>query len=459
VLAKTAPNPNYDWRQSKIAPWQTSRYISDEEAYCRGSMDHFLYRNGVLHAEDVAISEIAAAVGTPFYVYSTATLTRHYGLFHQALSPLPHLVCFAIKSLSNIAVLKVLGDLGAGMDVVSGGEYLRAKAAGVPGDRIVFSGVGKTRAEMHLALTGGIRQFNVESEPEMRVLSEVATSLGMIAPITIRVNPDVDARTHEKIATGKKDNKFGIPIDRAPEVYAEAARLPGLKVVGIDVHIGSQLTDLEPFEQAYLKVAALTELLRAQGHEITRLDLGGGLGIPYSRSNEAPPLPADYGALIKRTVGHLGCEIELEPGRLISGNAGILVSQVIYVKEGQGRDFLILDAAMNDLVRPSMYGAYHDIEPVREAPPATVTQTYDVVGPVCETGDTFAKARPLAPLAQGDLVAFRSAGAYGAVMASEYNTRPLIPEVLVKGDQFAVIRARPTFDEILNRDTIPDWLD
>jgi diaminopimelate decarboxylase len=421
-------------------------------------MDHFLYRNGILHAEDVAIPDIAAAVGTPFYVYSAATLTRHYHLFTEALSPLPHMVCFAIKSLSNVAVLKLLGDLGAGMDVVSGGEYRRARAAGVPGNRIVFSGVGKTREEMHLALTGGIRQFNVESEPELRALSDVASSLGLTAPITIRVNPDVDARTHEKIATGKKENKFGIPIDRAPAVYAEAARLPGIEVIGIDVHIGSQLTELEPFEQAYLKVADLTRQLRAEGHNIRRLDLGGGLGIPYTRSNEAPPLPLDYGALIKRTVGDLGCEIEIEPGRLISGNAGLLVSSVIYVKNGEGRDFLILDAAMNDLVRPSMYGAHHDIVPVIEAPVASPTQEFDVVGPVCETGDTFAKGRDLPLVGEGDLVAFRSAGAYGAVMASEYNTRPLIPEVLVRGDQFAVIRQRPTFDEILNRDTIPSWL-
>ena len=421
-------------------------------------MDHFLYRNGHLHAEDVALAEIAASVGTPFYCYSTATLTRHYRLFTEALSPLPHLVCFAIKSLSNIAVLKTLGDLGAGMDVVSGGEYLRAKAAGVPGDRIVFSGVGKTRDEMRMALTGGIRQFNVESEPELRTLSEVAHSLGVTAPITIRVNPDVDARTHEKIATGKSDNKFGIPISRASDVYAEAAKLPGLKVIGIDVHIGSQLTDLEPFEQAYLKVADLTLRLRSEGHTITRLDLGGGLGIPYERSNAAPPLPADYAALIKRTVGHLGCEIEIEPGRLISGNAGVLVSQVIYVKQGEGRDFLILDAAMNDLVRPSMYGAHHDIDPLVQAAPGMENHAYDVVGPVCETGDTFAKGRNLAPLKPGDLVAFRSAGAYGAVMASEYNSRPLIPEVLVKDDQFAVIRARPTYDEMLKRDSIPEWL-
>ena len=421
-------------------------------------MDHFLYKNGQLMAEDVALADIAAAVGTPFYAYSAATLTRHYQLFTEALSPLPHNVCFAIKSLSNLAVLKLLGDLGAGMDVVSGGEYLRAKAAGVPGERIVFSGVGKTRDEMRMALTGGVRQFNVESEPELLALSAVATELGLTAPITLRINPDVDAKTHEKIATGKKENKFGIPISKAREVYAQAARLPGLQVVGIDVHIGSQLTELAPFEAAFSKVAELTEQLRADGHTITRLDLGGGLGIPYTRSNEAPPLPLDYGALIKRTLGHLGCEIEIEPGRLISGNSGVLVSEVIYVKQGEDRTFLIVDAAMNDLVRPSMYGAHHDIVPVIEAEAGAEMQDYDVVGPVCETGDTFAKARALPALAAGDLLAFRSAGAYGAVMASEYNTRPLVPEVLVQGDHFAVIRARPTFDEILNRDTIPAWL-
>ncbi len=421
-------------------------------------MDHFLYKNGALHAEDVPLAEIAAAVGTPVYVYSAATLARHYGLFTEALSPLPHQVCFAIKSLSNVAVLKLLGDLGAGMDVVSAGEYLRARAAGVPGGRIVFSGVGKTAAEMRLALEGGIRQFNVESEPELEVLSQVATAMGVVAPITIRVNPDVDARTHEKIATGKKENKFGIPISRAPQVYALAASLPGLLVVGIDVHIGSQLTELAPFEEAYVKVAALTETLRAQGHVIDRLDLGGGLGIPYERSNEAPPLPLEYGTMIKRVLGHLGCEIEVEPGRLISGNSGVLVSQVIYHKAGEDRDFLIVDAAMNDLARPSMYGAHHDILPVVEPAAGDEKLPYDVVGPVCETGDTFAKARVLAPLAAGDLIAFRSAGAYGAVMASEYNTRPLVPEVLVKGDQFAVIRARPTYDEILKRDIIPGWL-
>jgi len=421
-------------------------------------MDHFLYRDGVLHAEDVPLPEIAAAVGTPFYCYSTATLTRHFRLFEEALSGLDHMICYAVKSNSNQAVLRVMAELGAGMDVVSGGEYARARAAGVPGARIVFSGVGKTRAEMARALEGGIRQFNVESEPELIALSEVATARQQSAPVTIRVNPDVDARTHAKIATGKAENKFGIPIARAREVYAEAAALPGIDVIGIDVHIGSQLTDLAPFEAAYTKVAELTETLRADGHAIRRLDLGGGLGIPYARDNNAPPLPLEYGEVVKRTVGHLGCEIEIEPGRLISGNAGLLVAGVIYVKSGEGRDFLILDAAMNDLIRPAMYDAWHDIVPVEEPAAGADYAPYDIVGPVCETGDTFARARPMPPVAAGDLVAFRSAGAYGAVMASEYNTRPLVPEVLVHEDQFAVIRARPSFDDIINRDTIPPWL-
>ena len=421
-------------------------------------MDHFLYKNGALHAEDVPVAEIAAAVGTPFYVYSTATLLRHFKLFDDALEGMDHLVCYAMKAASNQAILKTLGDAGAGMDVVSGGEYMRAKAAGVPGDRIVFSGVGKTADEIRLALTGGIRQFNVESEPEMQVLNAVALDLGVLAPITIRVNPDVDAKTHAKIATGKSENKFGIPISRAHEVYAMAGAMKGLHVIGIDVHIGSQLTDLAPFEAAYHKVAELTEELRTKGHNIKRLDLGGGLGIPYERSNEAPPLPSDYGALVKRTLGHLGCEIEIEPGRLIAGNAGLMVSEVIYVKKGEDREFLIIDGAMNDLIRPAMYDAHHDIVPVVEPAAGSEMAKYDVVGPVCESGDTFAKHREMAPMKSGDLVAFRSAGAYGAVMASEYNSRPLIPEVLVNGDQFAVIRARPSFDEMINRDIIPDWL-
>lgn len=421
-------------------------------------MDHFLYRGGILHAEDVPIPEIAAQVGTPFYLYSTATLTRHFRLFQEALGWGPHLICFSMKSNPNRAVVALMHALGAGIDVVSQGEYLKARSAGVPGDRIVFSGVGKTREEMRVALEGGIRQFNVESEPEMVALDEVARSLGRVAPITVRVNPDVDAQTHEKIATGKKENKFGIPISRARDVYRLAAGMTGLQVVGIDVHIGSQLTDLAPFRAAYAKVAELAVVLRADGHDIRRLDLGGGLGIPYQRDNNAPPLPVEYGQVIRETVGHLGCEVQIEPGRLIVGNAGVLVAAVIYVKEGEDRRFLILDAAMNDLVRPAMYGAWHDVVPVVEPEPGVERAPVDIVGPVCETGDTFARERPMPPLAEGDLVAFRSAGAYGAAMASEYNSRPLVPEVLVNGHQFAVIRPRPSFDEMVKRDTIPEWL-
>ena len=421
-------------------------------------MDHFNYVDGLLHAEDVPLTVIAAQVGTPVYVYSAATLTRHFKLFQQALEWTDHLVCFAVKSNSNLAVLKLLGDLGAGMDIVSAGEYARARAAGVPGSRIVFSGVGKTAGEMRLALEGGIRQFNVESEPELELLSQVASSLGVVAPIAVRVNPDVDAKTHEKIATGKSENKFGIPIAKARAVYARAAALPGIEVVGIDMHIGSQLTDLEPYRLAYAKMADLTRALRADGHDIRRLDMGGGLGIPYRRDNNAPPLPIEYGQVIREAVGDLGCEIEIEPGRNISGNAGILLSSVIYLKQGEGRDFLILDAAMNDLIRPAMYAAHHDIVPVVEQVPGTPVAPHDVVGPVCETGDTFEKAVDLPRLSAGDLVALRSAGAYGAVMASEYNSRPLVPEVLVRGDHFAVIRARPTLEEMLGRDTIPEWL-
>ncbi|GGA16107.1 diaminopimelate decarboxylase [Neptunicoccus cionae] len=421
-------------------------------------MDHFLYRNGVLHAEDVPLTEIAATVGTPFYVYSSATLARHYTVFDEALAGMPHLVCYAMKANSNLAVLKLLGDMGAGMDVVSVGEYLRAKAAGVPGERIVFSGVGKTRAEMETVLAGGIRQFNVESEPELYLLSKVASEMGVEVPITVRVNPDVDAKTHPKIATGMSDNKFGIPIARAREVYKLAASLPGVKVIGIDVHIGSQLVDLSPYRDAFRKVAELTEQLRADGHEISRLDLGGGLGIPYERSNAAPPLPMDYGDVVRETVGHLGCEIEIEPGRLIAGNAGLMVSSVIFRKNGEGRDFLIVDAAMNDLIRPAMYEAHHDIVPVMEPAPGAAQSPVDIVGPICESGDTFTKQRPMPHLDDGDMIAFRSAGAYGAVMSSEYNSRPMIPEVLVKGDQFAVIRPRPTFDEMLNRDKLPEWM-
>jgi len=421
-------------------------------------MDHFDYRGGVLHAEDVSLAEIAAQVGTPFYVYSSATLERHLSVMDAALAGMPHLVCFAVKACGNLAVLRTLARKGAGMDVVSEGEMRRALAAGVPGAKIVFSGVGKTRVEMAAALAAGVGQFNVESEPELEALSQVAASMGLRAPVAVRVNPDVDARTHAKIATGKSENKFGVPIAKAAAVYALAARLPGVEVVGVDVHIGSQLTELAPFADAFARVAALVGALRAQGHAIRRIDLGGGLGIPYVRSNEAPPLPFDYGAMVREAVGGLGAEIVIEPGRLIAGNAGLLVASVIYLKRGEGRDFLILDAAMNDLVRPAMYDAWHDIVPGTEPAADAPLAPFDVVGPVCETGDTFARARMLPPLAAGDLVAFRSAGAYGAAMASEYNARPLVPEVLVAQNRFDVVRSRPTYDEMLARERIPDWL-
>ena len=421
-------------------------------------MDHFSYKDDFLHAEDVSIKEIAKHLGTPFYVYSTATLRRHFDLFESALSGLDHLICYAVKASSNQAILRTLAKFGAGMDVVSGGEYKRARDAGVEGNRIVFSGVGKTISEMKMALSEGVRQFNVESEEELFVLSRLANSMDRLAPITLRVNPDVDAKTHEKIATGKAENKFGIPISRAREVYALAASLPGIKVVGIDLHIGSQLTQLLPFEEAYKKIADLTNILRSDGHEIMRLDLGGGLGIPYGSKDGTPPTPKEYGQMIKRVLGHLNCEIEIEPGRLLVGNAGLLVSEVIYVKKGHDREFLILDAAMNDLLRPALYEAYHDIVPIVKSRLEHKNAVYDIVGPVCETGDTFAKSREMKKCKPGDLLAFRSAGAYGAAMASEYNTRPLVPEVLTNNGDYVVIRDRPSLEEIIARDKIPDWL-
>jgi diaminopimelate decarboxylase len=420
-------------------------------------MDHFNYRNGQLYAEDVSVGEIAASVGTPFYVYSTATLERHFKLFDDALDGMDHCICYAMKAASNQAILKTLGNLGAGMDVVSGGEYRRAIAAGIPPEKVVFSGVGKTLEEITLALQKGIRQFNVESDSELAQISEIASSMGKIAPIAIRINPDVDAQTHEKIATGKAENKFGIPLSRAREVYSKASKMPGISVVGIDLHIGSQLTDLKPFEEAYQKLADLTQILRQDGHKIKRLDLGGGLGIPYDKKKSAPPLPVEYGKMVRKVLGHLECEIEIEPGRLIVGNAGILVSSVLGIKNGDNRNFLILDAAMNDLIRPAMYDAYHDIIPVKQ--PSSDEAVYDVVGPVCETGDTFAKKRTMPELSENDLVAFRSAGAYGAVMSSEYNTRPLIPEVMVNKNEFSIIRKRPSYEEIIDRDIIPTWLE
>ena len=421
-------------------------------------MDHFSYKDDFLHAEDVSIKEIAKHLGTPFYVYSTATLRRHFDLFESALNGLDHLICYAVKASSNQAILRTLAKFGAGMDVVSGGEYKRARDAGVEGNRIVFSGVGKTISEMKMALSEGVRQFNVESEEELFVLSRLANSMDRLAPITLRVNPDVDAKTHEKIATGKAENKFGIPISRAREVYALAASLPGIKVVGIDLHIGSQLTQLLPFEEAYKKIADLTNILRSDGHEIMRLDLGGGLGIPYGSKDGTPPTPKEYGQMIKRVLGHLNCEIEIEPGRLLVGNAGLLVSEVIYVKKGHDREFLILDAAMNDLLRPALYEAYHDIVPIVKSRLEHKDAVYDIVGPVCETGDTFAKSREMKKCKPGDLLAFRSAGAYGAAMASEYNTRPLVPEVLTNKGDYVVIRDRPSLEEIIARDKIPDWL-
>lgn len=419
-------------------------------------MDHFNYRNGQLYAEDVSVAEIATSVGTPFYVYSTATLVRHFQLFDEALDGMDHCICYAMKAASNQAILKTLGNLGAGMDVVSGGEYRRALSAGIPPEKVVFSGVGKTLEEITLALKNGIRQFNVESDSELEQISSIASSMDKIAPIAVRINPDVDAQTHEKIATGKAENKFGIPLSRAREVYSKASQMPGINIVGIDLHIGSQLTDLKPFKKAYQKLADLTQILRQDGHKIKRLDLGGGLGIPYEKNKSAPPLPVEYGKMVKEVLGHLDCEIEIEPGRLIVGNAGILVSSVLGVKIGDNRNFLILDAAMNDLIRPAMYDAYHDIIPVRQ--PSSPEAVYDVVGPVCETGDTFAKKRTMPKLTESDLVAFRSAGAYGAVMSSEYNTRPLIPEVMVNKNEFSIIRKRPSYEEIIDRDIIPNWL-
>lgn len=422
-------------------------------------MHHFEYRGGILHAEDVSIPDIAAAIGTPFYCYSSATLERHYRVFADAFKGQPARVCYSVKANSNLGVVATLARQGAGADVVSEGELRRALAAGVTPDKIVFSGVGKTAAELTFALETGIDRFNVESEPELELLSSLAAARGLVARIAIRVNPDVDAKTHEKIATGKAENKFGISWKRAPSVYARAGELPGILADGIDVHIGSQLTTLEPFEAAFTRVASMVEALRAQGHPIAHIDLGGGLGIPYRGDNDIPPHPDEYAAMVKRTVGHLGCHLTFEPGRLIAGNAGILVSSVIYEKSGDDRNFLILDAAMNDLIRPTLYDAFHAIQPVTEAGENAETRLYDVVGPVCETGDFFAKGRILPRLKSGDLVAIMSAGAYGAVQASTYNTRPLVPEVMVKGESFEEVRPRPSYDAMLKQDIIPSWLD
>ncbi|MEI9996266.1 MAG: diaminopimelate decarboxylase [Rhizomicrobium sp.] len=420
-------------------------------------MNYFGYRDGVLHAEDVDLNALAAEVGTPFYCYSSATLERHYRVFAQAL-PKDALVAFSVKALGNVAVLKTLAALGAGADVVSGGELKKALRAGIPGERIVFSGVGKTRAEMKLALEAGIHQFNVESEPELKALSEVAGALGLTAPIAIRVNPDVDARTHAKITTGTSETKFGIPWSQARAAYALAATLKGIRVVGIDVHIGSQIVALEPFELAFKKVVELAQVLRADGHDIARLDLGGGLGVPYVTDNAPPPDPSAYGALATRITKALDCRLILEPGRLIAANAGILVSRVLYVKKGEAKTFAIVDAGMNDLIRPALYESHHEIVRVNEAGPDTPRQRYDVVGPVCETSDIFAAERELPELGEDDLIAILTAGAYGAVMSSAYNARPPAPEVLVKGSRWSVVRPRLDDDALFGSERIPDWL-
>jgi diaminopimelate decarboxylase len=421
-------------------------------------VNHFDYRDGVLFAEDVAVPDIAAAVGTPFYCYSTATLTRHFRVFRDAFAGLDALVCYAMKANSNQAVLATLARLGAGADVVSEGELRRALAAGIPANRILFSGVGKTAREMDFALQAGILCFNVESEPELELLSARAVALGKVAPVSLRINPDVDAKTHKKISTGKAENKFGIPWQRARAVYARAATLPGIRVTGIDTHIGSQITDLQPFDDAFALLVDLVGTLRADGHAIEHVDLGGGLGIPYRIDNSPPPLPDAYAAIVRKRVGPLGLKVMFEPGRLIVGNAGILVSEVVYVKEGDAKNFLVVDAAMNDLIRPTLYDAFHDIRPVVQPPPDAPRMTVDIVGPVCETGDYLGLDRDLPRLKSGDLIAVGTAGAYGAVQAGTYNTRLLVPEVLVDGDRFAVIRPRRSYEDLIGLDVLPDWL-
>ena len=418
--------------------------------------EFFSHRSGELHAEEVAISRIAAVVGTPFYLYSASAFTGLYRRFADAFAAERPLICYAVKANSNLAVLRLFAGLGAGTDVVSEGELRRALAAGVPPQRIVFSGVGKTRAELEAAAAAEIHQINVESVPELRRLSEVAAARGRFAPVAIRVNPDVDARTHAKISTGMKENKFGIDLDAAVAAYRLAGELPGIEPVGLAVHIGSQLVDLEPYSRAFARIADLVRELRALGLAVSRIDLGGGLGVRYR--TEHPPEPERYARLVRQVFGPLGLAMTFEPGRALAGAAGLLVARVVNVKQGAAKRFIIIDAAMNDLIRPALYDAWHDIVPVRLPARDAVLAQADVVGPVCETGDTFAVDRDLPPLAEGDLVAFAAAGAYGAVMSSTYNSRLLIPEVLVAGYRFDVIRARPSFDDMLALDTIPAWL-
>ncbi|MBN8543736.1 MAG: diaminopimelate decarboxylase [Alphaproteobacteria bacterium] len=418
-------------------------------------MDHFTYKHSQLHAEEVAIADIAAAVGTPFYVYSHSTLTHHFRVFHDALKSLNPLVCFAVKANSNVAVLATLAKAGSGADVVSEGELRRALAAGISPDKIVFSGVGKTREEMRYALSQKIFQFNVESERELLALNEVALSMGVKAPIALRVNPDVDAATHAKISTGKKENKFGIDIDIAPKIYAHAATLAGINVQGVSIHIGSQLTSLDPFKAAYLRVRELVELLRTSGVAIRTIDLGGGLGVPYTQADAAPPPPADYAKIVREAVGDLGAQLIFEPGRLIAGNAGLLVTKVVYVKHA-AHTYVIIDAGMNDLLRPALYDAVHEIVPVSET--TVKPSTVSVVGPVCESSDVFVKDYAMPLPAEGDLLALRTAGAYGATMSNSYNSRLLIPEVMVKGSEFSVIRPRPSYEEMLAQESVPKWI-
>lgn len=422
-------------------------------------MHHFDYRNGRLHAEDVDLTRLAAEVGTPFYCYATATLERHYRVFMEAFAGRDVLLCYALKANSNQSVISTLGRLGAGADIVSAGELMRARAAGVPGQRIVFSGVGKTREEMAQALDAGILCFNVESEPELDALSQVAVSKGVKAPVSIRVNPDVDAKTHKKISTGKSATKFGIPISRAREVYDYAAHLPGLAITGVDMHIGSQITDMAPFENAVTLLAELARDLMAAGHRLHHMDLGGGLGVPYAASDPTPPSPAAYAEVVGRALGDIKLPLVFEMGRMLVANAGILVTRVIYVKKGEGKTFVVVDAAMNDLIRPTLYEAHHDILPVTEPAADAALVVADVVGPVCETGDFLALDRPLPEVQPGDLLAVMTAGAYGAVQSGTYNTRALVPEVLVRGPEAAVVRPRVDPAALIALDRPAPWLD
>ncbi|MGC2070102.1 MAG: diaminopimelate decarboxylase [Pseudolabrys sp.] len=421
-------------------------------------MHHFAYRDGVLHAEAVNLDTLAAAVGTPFYCYSTATLTRHYQVFATAFADVRALVCYAMKANSNQAVVKTLAKLGAGADVVSGGELRRARLAGIPPDKIMFSGIGKTAPELALAVDEGIFCVNVESEAELELLSSIASATGRSARVSIRVNPDIDAKTHHRIATGKAENKFGIPISRAREIYARAAKLKGLEVAGVDMHIGSQITELDPFGNAFALLAEFVRVLRSDGHTISHVDLGGGLGIPYRDDNEAPPHPEAYAEVVKRATRDLDCRLIFEPGRLLVGNAGILMTRVLFVKHGEAKNFVIVDAAMNDLMRPTLYDAHHEIWPVAEKPSSGRRIRADVVGPVCESGDFLAVNRDMVEPADGALLAVMSAGAYGAVQAGTYNTRALVPEVLVNGAEWALIRPRLEVDQLIALDRMPDWL-